>query len=80
MTTEFIRGAEKTLVLAKANQVRVAILKARSPSCGSGVIYDGTFSRKQIPGMGVTAALLTQHGIQVFDENQIDLAIDALEG
>lgn len=79
VTAEFIRGAEKTLALAQANQVRVAILKARSPSCGSGVIYDGTFSSKKIPGMGTTAALLAQHGIQVFDEDQIDLAIDALE-
>jgi uncharacterized protein YbbK (DUF523 family) len=55
--------------------VRIAILKARSPSCGSNIIYDGSFSRTPISGMGITAALLTQHGIQVFDEEHIDEAL-----
>ena len=79
VTDEFIEGARKTLALAQKHHVRVAILKAKSPSCGASVIYDGTFSRELIPGMGVTAALLTQHNILVFDENHIDDALDAAE-
>lgn len=77
VTTEFVTGAEKTLALAQQYNIRVAILKARSPSCGSQQIYDGTHSGKTVSGMGTTAALLTQHGIKVFDETQIDAAIAA---
>jgi len=79
VTEAFIAGARKTLALAQKHHVRVAILKAKSPSCGSSVIYDGTFSRALIPGMGVTAALLSQHGIKVFDEDHIDAALDTAE-
>jgi uncharacterized protein YbbK (DUF523 family) len=79
VTAQYLAGAQKTLALAQANDVHVAILKARSPSCSSSKIYDGTYSRTLIDGMGVTAALLTQHGIQIFDESQIDAALDAAE-
>ena len=80
VTDEFIIGAQKSLALAQNHHIRVAILKAKSPSCGSNVIYDGTFSRKLIPGMGVTATLLNQHDILVFDEDHIDEALDVAEG
>ena len=53
----------------------IAILKARSPSCGSKQVYDWTHSKKLVDGMGVTAQLLTQNGIKVFDETEIDAAI-----
>lgn len=79
VTEEFVKGAQKALALAQKHQVRVAILKAKSPSCGSNTVYDGNFTGQQIPGMGITAALLSQHGILVFDENQIDEALDAAE-
>jgi uncharacterized protein YbbK (DUF523 family) len=79
VTDEFIIGAQKSLVLAQKHHIRVAILKAKSPFCGSNVIYDGTFSRKLIPGMGVTATLLNQHDILVFDEDHIDEALDVAE-
>ena len=79
VTEQFIKGARKTLALAQKHHVRVAILKAKSPSCGSSVIYDGSFSRSLIPGMGVTATLLNQHDILVFDEDHIDDALDAAE-
>lgn len=72
-------AARKALVLAQQHHVRVAILKAKSPSCGSKSVYDGTFSRSLIPGMGVTSALLNQHDILVFDEDHIDEALDAAE-
>jgi uncharacterized protein YbbK (DUF523 family) len=77
VTAEYLAGAYKALQLAQQHHVRVAILKARSPSCGSQQVYDGSFSRTLIPGMGVTAALLQQHGIQVFDEDHIGEAINA---
>jgi uncharacterized protein YbbK (DUF523 family) len=76
VTEQFIAGAEKTLELAQKNNVKVAILKAKSPSCGSHQIYDGTHSRQLIDGMGVTAALLAEHGIHVFNENEIDVAVE----
>ena len=79
VTEAFIAGARKTLALAQKHHVRVAILKAKSPSCGSNTVYDGTFSRVLIPGMGVTATLLNQHDILVFDEDHIDEALDAAE-
>ncbi|HHF7376110.1 DUF523 domain-containing protein [Legionella bozemanae] len=77
VTGFFLEGAQRALELAKKHHICVAILKARSPSCGSNMIYDGTFTRSLIQGEGVTAALLTEHGIQVFDENHINEALCA---
>ncbi|MCL6612712.1 MAG: DUF523 domain-containing protein [Peptococcaceae bacterium] len=64
----FVRGAEKVLEIAEKNNVRVAVLKERSPSCGSSLIYDGTFSGRKIRGCGVTAAILRKAGIEVCSE------------
>jgi len=72
VTTEFVRGAEEGLRLAKLVGCTEAILKARSPSCGSGVIYDGTFTSSRIPGNGVFAALLKENGIIVRSEEDLD--------
>lgn len=60
---------------AKLTLKKVAILKERSPSCGSSTIYDGTFSGSKIPGSGVAAALLKQNGVVVFSEQKVDQAI-----
>lgn len=79
VTIAFMDGAQKTLALAEKNNVKIAILKAKSPSCGSLSVYDGSFSGNLIPGMGITAALLNQHGILVFDEDHIDEALNAAE-
>jgi uncharacterized protein YbbK (DUF523 family) len=51
--------------------VAIAILKQRSPSCGSREIYDGSFAGRRIAGTGVTTALLRRHGIMVFDETEL---------
>lgn len=75
VTNAFISGAQQALQLAQAHNIKVAILKARSPSCGNAQIYDGTFSKALRDGQGVTAALLEQHGIKVFNETQIDDAV-----
>jgi uncharacterized protein YbbK (DUF523 family) len=68
VTGRFIDGAEETLKAAKAIGAKEAILKARSPSCGCGKTYDGTFSHKLIDGDGVTTALLKRNGIIVKTE------------
>lgn len=70
-TEKFIRGAYETLSICKNFKVSSAILKAKSPSCGCGEIYDGTFSKKLINGNGVTAQLLIDNKIKVINENEI---------
>lgn len=70
-TKELERGAEETLKMAKLFNIKEAILKQRSPSCGSGQIYDGTFSGKIIKGDGITASLLKMNGIKVITEEEV---------
>ena len=67
----FKKGAEKTLALALKHQPELCLLKANSPSCGSGMIYDGSFSGKKIPGDGVTTSLLKAHGFSVLSEKDL---------
>ena len=64
-TEDYRRGAEAVLSLARAYGATEAMLQKRSPSCGSGWIYDGTFSNRLVVGDGVTARLLAENGIQV---------------
>ncbi|MBQ3437131.1 MAG: DUF523 domain-containing protein [Fusobacterium sp.] len=68
---EFSCGAEKALKLAQENKVALAILKERSPSCGSNYIYDGTFSGTLIRGVGLTAKILRKNNISVFSEENL---------
>ncbi|WP_173911884.1 DUF523 domain-containing protein [Acinetobacter sp. Marseille-Q1618] len=70
VSAEFICGAQCTLALAQHHQVSHVILKSNSPSCGSDFIYDGSFTGEKIQGMGVTTALLQQHGFEVMTEQQ----------
>lgn len=65
VTEAFVNGAEKALSIAKRCGASKAILKANSPSCGCGMIYDGTFSGRKKKGNGVAAALLLSNGIDV---------------
>lgn len=67
-TKEFLEGAQKVLEIARTNEVTSAVLKQRSPSCGSSAIYNGGFCGKTIAGMGVLAALLTRAGLKVYSE------------
>ena len=71
VTAEFQRGAEAALRLAQFFDIKTAILKENSPSCGCGTVYDGTFSGTLVPGDGVTAELLKAHGITVIGESKI---------
>ena len=65
VTEEFITGAEETLKIAKQSHIEEFIGKSKSPSCGCGQIYDGTFSGKLIDGDAVTTALLKRNGIRI---------------
>ncbi len=72
VTEAFEKGARETLKLAKMARVTKAVLKARSPSCGCGMIYDGTFSGILRPGSGKTAQVLMENGIRVISEETIE--------
>ena len=72
---EFKRGAQKVLGICKICDVEKVILKANSPSCGCGVIYDGSFSGKLIEGNGLTSELLIENGIKVYNENNWESAL-----
>lgn len=71
VTQAFVKGAEKTLAMAREFGCTAAILKENSPSCGCGQVYDGTFTDVKIPGNGLTAQLLLEHNISVWGESQI---------
>lgn len=71
-TESFKKGAEETLKMAKMLDCHIAILKANSPSCGFGKIYDGTFKGVLIPGIGLTAKLLHDSGITVMSDEDIN--------
>lgn len=72
VTDNYKKGANEILKLAKFYNCKLAILKERSPSCGHGKVYDGTFSGILIDGDGVTSELLMENGITVIGESQID--------
>jgi uncharacterized protein YbbK (DUF523 family) len=71
VTEAYLEGARRALEAARRSGARVAILKARSPSCGKGAIYDGTFTRSLAGGDGVTAALLEENDIDVLTDEEL---------
>jgi len=75
----FLSGARQALALVRQHGIRLAVLKANSPSCGNLLTYDGSFSGVKVRGEGVTAALLKQAGVQVFSELELSEAVAALE-
>ena len=72
-TAAMVRGAQAALAVAREHGARHAILKARSPSCGVGVIHDGSFAASLRPGSGVTASLLERSGIEVVADDQFEV-------
>ena len=76
VTDKYSKGAEETLRLARLFGCGKAVLKEKSPSCGSGRIYDGTFSKTLTEGNGVTAGMLLANGIRVAGEMEIDALSD----
>lgn len=76
VTAQFQDGANQTLYIAKESNCPAALLKEKSPSCGYGRVYDGSFSKTLCSGNGVTADLLLQNEIAVFGESEIRKLID----
>jgi uncharacterized protein YbbK (DUF523 family) len=74
VTQAFEAGGRAAAEQAEIHNVRVAVLKEGSPSCGSSFVYDGTFSGTKLAGEGVTAALFRKLGIAVFSEEELDAA------
>ena len=82
VTAAFVAGAEQALALVAQHGIRIALLKARSPSCGNQENYDGSFSGSKVAGEGVTAAALRRVGVQVFNEEElaaVEAALHELE-
>lgn len=79
VTSNFEDGANLVSFIASQNNVKYAVFKENSPSCGVNKIYDGSFSGKKIPGEGVTTQILRKQGIIVFNENQIDELVELLK-
>lgn len=79
VTREFNEGARLTSEIASTSDVRIAVLKSFSPSCGTSQIYDGTFSKVVVPGDGIATARLRAQGIAVFTEDEFDAADEYLK-
>ena len=71
VTKEFKKGANEVLYLAELFNVKKALLKAKSPSCGNNIIYDGTFTHTKTEGSGITSELLKANGITIITEEDI---------
>ena len=72
VTAEYSKGADVAVSLAERNGCKMALLKEKSPSCGSGVIYDGTFTGRLIAGDGLAAERLKARGVRVRGESEVD--------
>ncbi len=70
ITKSFIAGCRKALALALKHGIRLAVLKEKSAACASKIIYDGSFSGRQVPGRGVLRVLLEEAGIEVINEEE----------
>ena len=72
LTDKFLKGAHESIKVCKMCNIKTAVLKSRSPSCGFGEIYDGSFTGSKISGNGVTAEIFRRNDIKVFTEEEID--------
>lgn len=79
VTSEYDKGRNIALEIAKINDCKYAILKQKSPSCGCGQIYDGSFSGKLIEGNGYTTRLLLDNGIKVFADTDINAFLEIIK-
>ena len=71
-TKNFNIGAEIALEICKKNRIKIALLKAKSPSCGKDLIYDGNFNKNLIKGDGITCQILKKNDIIIFSEKEIE--------
>jgi uncharacterized protein YbbK (DUF523 family) len=72
-TRFFVEGADKCLKLVQKQNIKIALMKSKSPSCSTKKVYDGSFCKTLIDGMGITSKLLSQNDIKLYDENEIEL-------
>ncbi|WP_138160001.1 DUF523 domain-containing protein [Peptoniphilus catoniae] len=72
VTKYFLKGADKALIICEKNNIKKALMKEKSPSCGSSFVYDGSHSRVLIEGQGFTVRALREKGIEVYSEREID--------
>lgn len=79
VSAQFNLGAQQALKLCQQYKIRFALLKESSPSCGSTLIYDGSFTNNKVLGQGITSQLLTQHNIKVFSENKLEALAKLLD-
>ena len=79
VTAQYQKGAETALWLARRYDCKAALLKEKSPSCGSGQIYDGSFTGTLVTGDGVAAQMLKEEGLIVFGESDVDLLITVFQ-
>jgi uncharacterized protein YbbK (DUF523 family) len=79
VTAEFEKGANMAVKMAELYECRFALMKEHSPSCGSGAIYDGTFTGKLVSGDGVAAEKLKEQGLIVFGESDIKLLTEVFQ-
>lgn len=75
VTPAYLAGAQSTLEAVQESGCKLAVLKAKSPACGNGLVYDGTFSGTLVPGYGAAARLLRAEGVRVIDEDQLAAAL-----
>lgn len=71
-TQSYAFGARQALAICQALGIKQAVLKSKSPSCGCGRIYDGTFSGQLVDGDGLTADLLKKNGISIQTEQELE--------
>lgn len=79
VTENYVRGAQESLKLAKMFSARRALLKERSPSCGYGVIYDGSFGGTFTAGNGVAGEMLAENGIKIYGESRLEDLINDIK-
>ena len=79
VTAQYQKGAETALCLARRYGCKAALLKEKSPSCGSGLIYDGSFTGTLVTGDGVAAQMLKEEGLIVFGESDTELLITVFQ-
>ena len=79
VSANYQAGAEEVLRIAAAEGCKLALLKEKSPSCGKGLIYDGSFTKTLTKGNGVCTELLLQNGIRVLGESEIEVLLQKTE-
>lgn len=78
-TKEYYEGAYRALKILQEHAIDMVLLKSKSPSCGKGKVYDGTFQHQLVVGNGITVQILEENGIQVYNEDQIEAFFKEIE-